>query len=123
MKSVIRKGGVYWVSDSSLTLPPNDKRKIKPRRPVLVLSGDATNEDPQWPIVLVAPISTSPAMKTDFCLKLGAGTANLPEKGWVRIVALQPLVKEDIADYVGHLPAAMLAIVEENLFAYMELIS
>lgn len=122
MKSPIRKGGVYWVSDSCLTLPPNDARDIKPKRPVIVVSGDETNENPGWPIVLVVPVSTSPNLKTEFCLQLGAGTGNLPRKGWARVVAVQPLTKDEIQDMMGILPSAMVAILEENLFAYMDLV-
>jgi mRNA-degrading endonuclease toxin of MazEF toxin-antitoxin module len=118
----IRKGGVYWVADERLTLPPNDERTVKPKRPVIVVSGDETNENPDWPIIFVVPISTSPTLKTPFCLQLGAGVGNLPSKGWARVVAMQPLAKSDIQDFTGNIPSAMLAILEENLFAYMGLV-
>ncbi|SEN89955.1 hypothetical protein SAMN05660976_08564, partial [Nonomuraea pusilla] len=42
MKPPLRKGGVYWVADNRLTLPPNDERTVKPKRPVIVVSGDET---------------------------------------------------------------------------------
>lgn len=122
MKSPIRKGGVYWVADSCLTLPPNDDRELKPTRPVIVVSGDETNENPDWPIVLVIPVSTSHTLKTEFCLKLGAGVGNLPRKGWARVVAIQPLTKEQIQDLMGMLPSETVALLEENLFAYMALV-
>lgn len=122
MKSPIRKGGVYWVLDSSIQLPPESVRTVKRRRPVIVISGDATNEAAAWPIALVIPVSTSPAFATDFCLKIGKGVANLPEPGWARVVAIQPLAKGEIGDYVGHLPSAMMAILVENLLSYADLI-
>ncbi|GAA4221607.1 mRNA-degrading endonuclease toxin of MazEF toxin-antitoxin module [Streptosporangium album] len=122
MKAPIRKGGVYWVDDSDLTLPPNDERNVKPRRPVIVVSGDETNENPDWPIALVVPISTAPSHKTAYCLQIGAAVANLPKKGWARIVAVQPLAKDEIQDLIGHLPADMQGILHENLFAYMGLV-
>lgn len=94
---------------------------MRHRRPVIIVSGDEKNENSDWPIVLVVPISTSPRMKTEFCLQIGANVANLPEKGWARVVAVQPLAKDDVSDYIGRLPAAMLALLEENLFDYMGL--
>ncbi|MGI5155185.1 hypothetical protein [Microbispora sp. CA-102843] len=54
MKSSIRKGGVYYVSDRSLTMPPNDQRNLHARRPVVVLSGDAKNQQPDWDLIYVA---------------------------------------------------------------------
>ncbi|MFI6510174.1 type II toxin-antitoxin system PemK/MazF family toxin [Streptosporangium sp. NPDC050855] len=119
MTPPIRKGGVYWVSDGSLRLPPEDKREIKPKRPIIVVSGDGTNGDDNWPTALVIPISTSTTSKTEFCLLLGASVANLPRKGWARVVAVQPLAKTDIQDFMGMLPAQMVTLLEENLFTYM----
>lgn len=122
MKPPLRKGGVYWVADNRLTLPPNDERTVKPKRPVIVVSGDETNENPDWPIVLVVPISTSPTLRTPFCLKLGAGVGNLPAKCWARVVAVQPLAKDDIQDFLGNIPSDMAAILDENLLAYLGLV-
>lgn len=115
----IRKGGVFFVKDSSLTMPHNDVRNVHPQRTVIVLSGDATNQDPDWPHVLVVPTSTSTTLKTEFCVKLAASVGNLPRRCWVRVVFPQPLLKEDLGDYLGHLPAEHVAMLEDNLFAYM----
>jgi mRNA-degrading endonuclease toxin of MazEF toxin-antitoxin module len=75
-------GGVYYVRDRDLTLPPNDMRLYHDeRRPVVVISGPETNSDPTWRFVLVAPVSSSTSHKTRFCVKLVAKEANLPKKG------------------------------------------
>ncbi|GGP01382.1 type II toxin-antitoxin system PemK/MazF family toxin [Nonomuraea glycinis] len=72
----------YELSNSSLISRRDDRlRTVKPKRPVIVVSGDETNENPAWPIIFVVPISTSPTLKTPFRLQLGAGVGNLPSKG------------------------------------------
>ena len=49
----IINGGVYFVSDKAITLPPNYQRNYHDeRRPVLVLSGPSTNSFKGWPTVL-----------------------------------------------------------------------
>lgn len=122
MKGSIRKGGVYLVPDRSLTMPPNDQRNLHPKRPVIVLSGDAKNEQADWPLVYVVPTSTSTTLKTEYCVKLAQGAGNLPSKCWVRTVCAQPFLKEELGDYLGRLPAQSLALIEENLFAYLGLV-
>ncbi|WP_182899420.1 type II toxin-antitoxin system PemK/MazF family toxin [Microbispora sp. H10830] len=122
MKSFIRKGGVYYVSDRSLTMPPNDQRNLHPRRPVVVLSGDAKNQQSDWDLIYVAPLSTATTLKTEYCVKLAQGTANLPGKCWVRTVCAQPFLKEELGDYLGQLPPQLVALIEDNLFAYLGLV-
>ncbi|SFL02889.1 mRNA-degrading endonuclease, toxin component of the MazEF toxin-antitoxin module [Streptosporangium canum] len=121
MKGSIRKGGVYLVSDRSLTMPPNDQRNFHPKRPVIVLSGDAKNEQTSWPLVYVVPTSTATTLKTEYCVKLAQGVGNLPSKCWIRTVCAQPFLKEELGDYLGQLPAQVVLLIEENLFAYMGL--
>ncbi len=122
MKPPIRRGGVYWVRDTRLTLPPEPEREIKSKRPVIVVSGDDHNEDADWPIALVVPISTSPKYATEFCQKLAARTANLPQAGWARVVAVQPVAKSEFLDYIGTVPSTTMALLTDNLFAYMGLV-
>jgi hypothetical protein len=60
-------GGVYYVRDSSITLPPNTERNFHDeRRPVVVLSGPDTNSNGGWRTILAAPISSSSSLKTGF---------------------------------------------------------
>ncbi|WP_440098635.1 type II toxin-antitoxin system PemK/MazF family toxin [Streptosporangium sp. H16] len=122
MKGSIRKGGVYLVPDRSLSMPPNDQRNLHPKRPVIVLSGDAKNEQADRPLVYVVPTSTSTTLKTEYCVKLAQGVGNLPSKCWVRTVCAQPFLKEELGDYLGRLPAQSLSLIEENLFAYLGLV-
>jgi mRNA-degrading endonuclease toxin of MazEF toxin-antitoxin module len=115
-------GAVYYVRDRDLTLPPNQDRQYHDeRRPVLVISGPETNSDPSWGFVLVAPISSSTSLKTRFCVLLGAGAANLSKKGWVRVSAVQPLMKSQLGDHTGILTAGKFAEVQARLLEYMGL--
>jgi len=115
-------GAVYYVRDRDLTLPPNDDRQYHDeRRPVLIISGPETNSDVTWGFVLVAPISSSTSHKTRFCVRLGAGAANLPKKGWIRVSAVQPLMKSQLGDRTGIVTADQLAEVHARLLQYMGL--
>ena len=115
-------GGVYYVKDSLISLPPNDDRQIHDeRRPVVVLSGPNTNSLNGWRMILIAPISSSTQLKTSYCVKLLAGEGGLPKKCWVRVVAIQPLLKQDLGDRLGVLPASRLEEIQARLFQYLGL--
>jgi len=115
-------GGVYYVKDTTISLPPNDIRNYhEERRPVVVLSGPNTNSNGGWQTVLVAPISSSTSLKTGFCIKLAAGEGGVSRKCWVRVVAIQPLLKADLGDRLGVLPAQRLEEIQARLFQYMGL--
>jgi mRNA-degrading endonuclease toxin of MazEF toxin-antitoxin module len=117
-------GGVYYVDDSVISLPPNDDRMYhNERRPVVVLSGPDTNSDDAWRTVLVAPISSSTSRKTRYCVRLAASEGGLAKKGWVRVIAVQPLSKTELADRPGVLPAARLEEIQARLFRYLGLLT
>lgn len=98
----IRRGYIYLVRDGVLRLPPEDAREVhSTRRPFLVLSGDTTNSDGAYLVAAGCPISKSTRFRTEFCVKVSAGEGNLPEKGWVRTHALQPVLKSDLQDCTG----------------------
>ncbi|XKK40107.1 type II toxin-antitoxin system PemK/MazF family toxin [Nocardiopsis sp. ARC36] len=118
MKPPIRRGGIYWVPDRLLALPPDYDREPHPQRTVVVISGDAENENDEWPIVLVAPCSSQSSRKTRYCVRLGHGVGNVQKKCWIRVAAAQPMAKDHIGDLVGHVPAPLLEDVYANLAEY-----
>ncbi|HIY40550.1 MAG TPA: type II toxin-antitoxin system PemK/MazF family toxin [Candidatus Nocardiopsis merdipullorum] len=118
MKPPIERGGIYWVPDRLLALPPDYDRDPHHRRAVVVISGDAENENEDWPIVLVAPCSSQSTRKTRYCVKLGQGVANVQKKCWVRVAAVQPMAKDELGDYVARLPAHLLEDVYFNFAEY-----
>lgn len=113
-------GGIYQVADTELTLLPEAERKVYAgRRPVIVLSGLATNSDSAWPLVLVAPLSTSPKWKTRFCVEIPRGMANVTDTTWVRVPAVQPLLKISLQDWNGRtVPSMKLAEIRSSLLDY-----
>lgn len=102
------RGGVYLVPDDILILLPSQFRKLlhSGRRYFLVLSGDATNEDLEWPIVSGCPISSQKSWRTKFDVQLGAGESGVQKKCWVRVPALQSIEKQHLEDFTGMLDPA-----------------
>jgi mRNA-degrading endonuclease toxin of MazEF toxin-antitoxin module len=85
---------------------------------VIVISGEAENENEEWPIVMVVPCSSQSSHRTKYCVKLNHGVANVDKKCWARVVAAQPLAKDEIGDFVGQLPADLLEDVYVNWAEY-----
>ena len=113
-------GGIYLVSDSLLTLPPESDREVhRERRRFVVLSGTQTNSDTDWPIVFGCPISGSTHYRTRFDVKLGSGEAGATKKCWIRVPAAQPVLKADLCDLTGILAAPRLEEVYARLLGYM----
>jgi mRNA-degrading endonuclease toxin of MazEF toxin-antitoxin module len=112
-------GGVYWVADARLTLPPDNDRQLHPRRGVVILSGPETNSDPAWLLVQVVPLSSESTRKTRFCVKISAGEGNVDKKVWARVPAVQPILKSDLQDYVGVLPETRVEEIQARLWQYL----
>ncbi|TVS77002.1 type II toxin-antitoxin system PemK/MazF family toxin [Mycobacterium helveticum] len=118
----IRKGYIYQVRDEILRLPPEPEREVhETRRPFLIYSGDPTNNDQSYPVVSGFPLSKSTRYRTEFDVKLAAGEGNVSEKCWVRIHALQPLLKTDLGDCGGKpLTPERMEEIEAQLFRYLD---
>ncbi|MBO0806370.1 MAG: type II toxin-antitoxin system PemK/MazF family toxin [Nocardiopsaceae bacterium] len=117
-------GGLYLVTDSKLTLLPSEERQVHDeRRRFVVLSGSETNSELGWPVVLGCPVSASTRYRTRFDVRLAFGEAGASKKCWIRVPALQPLLKEDLEDLTGTLTAGRLAETQARLAQYLGLIS
>ncbi|QBI52183.1 type II toxin-antitoxin system PemK/MazF family toxin [Streptomonospora litoralis] len=104
MIAPVYAGGVYYVTDEQIRLIPDEERKLHDtRRPVLVVSGPSANADIEWPFTLVCPLSTSTSRKTKYDIQLACGQGGVPKKCWVRIPAVQPLMKVKLGDQLGTL--------------------
>jgi len=122
VRVAIQVGGVYLVQDSVLTLPPESSREVHTtRRPFVVLSGDRTNQDPAWPVVLGCPLSSSTTWKTEFCIQLSAAEAG--KKTWVRVPAIQPLLKDHLEDLTFTLDSGRVEEVRASLLDYVGALS
>lgn len=95
-------GGLYLVADHKIALPPDEERVFhQERRRFVVLTSADTNDAPEWPTVLGAPLSASTRYRTRFDVKIAAGEAGTTKKCWIRIPAVQPLKKSDLEDLTG----------------------
>ena len=116
-------GGVYLVADEALSLDDGQPRNVHDaRRPFVVLSADNYNNDPAWRVVLGCPTSKSTSFRTDLCVKLNAGDANVPKKCWVRIPALQGIARSSLEDMTGVLPPDKLQEVQMRVLQFLGLI-
>ena len=66
-------------------------------------------------------MSSETTRKTRFCVKIPADEANSGRKTWARVPAVQPLLKADLQDRFGLLPAARVEEVQARLFQYLGL--
>ncbi|WIE69214.1 type II toxin-antitoxin system PemK/MazF family toxin [Curtobacterium sp. MCLR17_054] len=115
-------GGIYLVKEDALTLPPEASRtKHAERRPFVVLSGAGTNSRIDWKTVLGCPISSSTSYRTEFDVKLAQGEFGATKKCWIRIPALQPILKTDLEDLTGTLDAARLEEAQARVLEFMGL--
>jgi len=114
-------GGVYYVSDVALSMPPNNDRSYHDRRTVLVVSGATANRDASWPSVTVAPISGSLRWRSPNCVRLQLGDGGVTKHCWVRVPHVQPILKTDLVDFLGVLPAAKVREVQAHVAHYLGL--
>lgn len=77
MSEPIRQGHLYWVPDSAIHLPPNEKRLVHKQRPYLVVSTDC--------FVLI-PLAQAMA-KSKLMGRMGQLDANLREAVTARFLA------------------------------------
>lgn len=85
-----------------------------------MVSGSETNSDRTWPFVLVCPLSSSTHHKTRYCVKLSASEAG--KKTWVRVPAVQPLLKGALEDMMQTLSEERLQEVHARVVEYMGLL-
>lgn len=99
-------------------------RKVhETRRPFVVLSGSRYADDQDWRVVTGCPISKSTTYRTDLCVKLAAGEANMPQKCWIRVPALQTIPKTALGDHTGTLSTAELELVQARVLELLGLIA
>jgi mRNA-degrading endonuclease toxin of MazEF toxin-antitoxin module len=118
----ISLGGIYWVTDAEISLPPEANRKEHSRRQVVVVSGNPSNTNPDWPVVLIMPISSETSRNTPHCVKLAYGESNMSKKCWIRTALVQPVEKTVLQDFVGELRPERLEELLSRLFGYMGVI-
>lgn len=117
------RGGVYLVADEAVSLDDGQSRSVHDeRRPFVVLSDLRFNRDPNWQVVLGCPASSSTQFRTELCVRLAAGEANVPKKCWIRVPALQAIPKAALQDRTGILTADKLREAQMRVLEYLGLI-
>jgi mRNA-degrading endonuclease toxin of MazEF toxin-antitoxin module len=113
-------GGIYFVTDADMQMPPAQRRVIHPEpRPFVVLSGPESNRNDGWPLVMGCPTSSQTTWRSPFCVKIAAGEFGSTRKTWIRVPALQPLEKSLLGTRMGVLDAARLELVQSRIADYL----
>lgn len=86
-----------------------------------MVSGDKHNNDRDWPIVAVCPVSSG-HKASEHDVRVGAGYGGLSTKGWVRVALVQPFEKDALGDClsVSGIPPDTLDEVHERLVSYFD---
>ncbi len=97
----IQRGEIYWIADDLIVLPETrlpskPGREPHESRPVLVLQTNFDNDDPLYPIILVAPLSRRVDLQDQRDFKLLAGQAGLEHDSIVQLGLIQPVLKIDL---------------------------
>lgn len=113
----MKRGDVYWAD-----LIPRSGSEQTGRRPVIVLSHDGFNQNPEWQSIIVVPISSSASQAkrgpTVVALPAVAG----PSKPSVAVChQVTTLDRAKLTRKIGALPSEILSAVEEGLRAALDL--
>lgn len=120
VQTPIVRGGIYLVPDDKLVMLPRALRQLlHDHRFFVVLSGDTTNSQQDWPVVSGCPLSSQTTLRTRFDVKLAAGEGGVTKKCWVRVPAIQSIEKADLWQFTGTLDPAKLDQIDASLFDYL----
>lgn len=114
----MRRGEVYWAD-----LAPRSGSEQTGRRPVIVVSHDAFNENPNWRSVIVIPVSTSEsqARRGPTVVLLPRGASGLPMTSVAVCHQITTLDRAKLTDRIGALPAELLLTVEDGVKAALDM--
>lgn len=110
----MKRGEVY-----SANLFPRSGSEQKGKRPVIVLSHDAFNQNPAWRSIIVVPVSTSDAQakRGPTAVLLPRGTAGLKQDSVALCHQVTTLDRNKLTQRLGLVPAPLLVQVEDGLLA------
>lgn len=100
-------GEVYTIKDELISFIPRDKSQVDPdkTRYVVVLQNDRECNDPGYPILTVAPITSKVEGQTKQCLLIEPGEADLPKPSLIKAGLIQPIAKDHLRRRQGRLKA------------------
>ena len=103
--SRIRRGDVCLASytfphERAIANPPT----LEKARPILILQNDADNDNPRYPLVMAAPITTQKTERVyEQDVLLPAGEANLEQTSKVLLGLSQPFLRKRVGRRYGRL--------------------
>jgi mRNA-degrading endonuclease toxin of MazEF toxin-antitoxin module len=112
----VRRGEIWWASP---TLAGGSRK----RRPFLVVSSDAFNRNDRYPKVLVVHLTSVPRAQGPFRWEVDVprGTGGLPIGSVVKCAEIYTVLKTQLGEMVGTLPASYMARVDRALGIVLEL--
>lgn len=93
----IRFGQIYYVGDQNIRFVPEENRTTHPRRIVLIASSDEQNDNADWDLVYVFPLSSG-SSSTPYDVRVSAGNGGVVKKSWIRIAHGQAVLKSELQD-------------------------
>jgi len=117
----IHSGEVWKAKDSVISLIDALTRHWHEERHCVVLSNEDLCSDANWPIVLIAPLSSSlhPLAKTDLIVdKTDRNGLDVPSR--VILSHLQPIRKEDLQEKVGEISRSKWEAIIRRVFWHID---
>lgn len=113
---MIERGAIYWVDPG----PPVGSRPAK-RRPLLVVSADSYNASRLATVLAVVLTSNTASALMPGNVFLPADATGLPRDSVVNVTGIVTLNKDELSEYIGEIPAALLQQVDSGLAAVLGL--
>lgn len=114
----MRRGEIYWAN-----LHPRSGSEQQGRRPVLVISHDGFNANPNWRSIIVIPLSTSSAQarRGPTAVFIPQNVGGLPQESVALCHQITTLDRVKLEQRIGQLSAEWLERIAEGLKAATDL--
>jgi mRNA interferase MazF len=113
---VIQRGSIYWADLGQ----PVGSRPAK-RRPMLIISADSYNRSRLSTVLAVVITSNTDLASMPGNVFLPASVTGLPRASVVNVTGLVTLDRDDLAEYIGAVPASMMQEVDRGLRRILDL--
>lgn len=109
-------GEIWWVRDAEFSFPDDLGPPFSGKgRPAIILTGDDTLIDQNFPTVLVAPCSKQPERANQQDLILRPPAVPLPFATRVMMSMIQPLNKAALKDCAGALEPITFQLIQRHI--------
>jgi mRNA interferase MazF len=110
----MKRGEVYWIQ-----LHPRSGSEQSGRRPAIIISNDAFQENPKWRSIIVIPLSTSENQmkRGPTAVFLKKGSANLTESSVALCHQITTIDRSKVTARIGTLSSLQLKEIEQGILA------